>query len=88
MSDSEYSPPHCSVLAELLAGAHRIKGDRCAAFPHLICNETPGLAFDNWCNPCKARHIVAWEKAQNTAVRGAAEPRTLDGLVRPSGVSE
>ncbi len=28
------------------------------------------------------------ELMENNAVRGAAEPRTPDGLVRPSGVSE
>jgi hypothetical protein len=65
VSDSEYAGPSGSVLAELLAEAHRIKNERCAAFPHLICNETQGLAFDDWCDPCKARHIVEWEKAQN-----------------------
>ena len=69
MTTTAVNPNTCeatgSMLAELLAEAHRIKDQRCAAFPHLICNETPGLGFDDWCDPCKARHIVAWEKAQN-----------------------
>ena len=78
MSDSEYAAPPCSVLAELLAEAHRIKDQRCAAFPHLICNETHGLGFDDWCDPCKARHIVAWEKAQNApGERPGQEAREL-----------
>ena len=69
MSIDEHTRPSGSVLVELLAEAHRIKDERCAAFPHLICNETPGLAFDNWCDPCKARHIVVWEKAQSAEMK-------------------
>ena len=38
------------------------------------------------CRVAKAREFL--ESLSNIAVRGAAEPRTLHGLVRPSGVSE
>ncbi len=38
-------------------------------------------------SPAEGRVVVVI-KVGNNAVRGAAEPRTLDGLVRPSGVSE
>ena len=47
-----------SVVEELCAEAERLKNDRCAAFPSLICNEVVGLPFDSWCESCKARHIV------------------------------
>jgi hypothetical protein len=50
-----------SVLDELLREAHRLKNERCEAFPNLICNETPKFDFDNWCDPCKTRRIVKGE---------------------------
>jgi hypothetical protein len=64
--------------------------DKCRSFATAFILQKYHEEFE-----CERQRLVAERlkliKAQlspNNAVRGAAEQRTLDGLVRPSGVSE
>lgn len=50
------------------------------------CRERFSLCLDCELHNRCSRYSQHWKA--NAAVRGAAEPRTMDGLVRPSGVSE
>lgn len=34
----------------------------CRSFPHLVCNETPGLKFNDWCSVCKEEYLKKNEK--------------------------
>lgn len=51
---------------ELRELATQLARDPCAHFLSKICNEVPGLHFDGWCDPCKARRVI---KALNTVRR-------------------
>jgi hypothetical protein len=47
-----------TTLEELKKRAEELKGERCHAFPNLICNEVPGFKFDDMCEPCQARLVM------------------------------
>ena len=52
----------------------------CEDFPHLVCSETKGLQFKDWCGPCLAK---AWMKLAPTLINGAEydeKRKKLDGI--------
>jgi len=47
-----------SILPKLMKSIEELEGKPCKSFPfHTICNEVIELHFDNWCEPCQARHL-------------------------------
>ena len=65
------APVSCS--AELRALAEKLEKERCEHFPHIICDEMPGITFDTWCEPCKARAIMRYFREMDARQNDQAE---------------
>lgn len=63
-----------TTLEQLRRVASELENQMCSSFPHLICNEVQGLAFKQWCEPCKARAVMqAIRKSESQSPNGGGQ---------------
>lgn len=41
----------------------------CASFPHLVCEETVGLKYDDWCGICQSKLFIKLYNEKESAAR-------------------
>ena len=75
-ADCSGNPNGETTYDKLRRVASQLENQMCSHFPHLICNEVQGLAFDHWCESCKARAVMeSIRRSETNSLNGKDDPR-------------